>query len=79
MDTIIKGLIFIARNFCLGRIYSWFTYYFIAIIFLYFRYRDVHFTKNVEKYVKFDVEEVKTLIANIYAVEHSMRWGLIMK
>jgi len=37
------------------------------------RYRDVHFTKNVEKYVKFDIDEVRVLIGNIYAVEQSMR------
>lgn len=37
------------------------------------RYRDVHFTKNVEKYVKYHLEEVTTLIGNIYAVEQNLR------
>ena len=30
------------------------------------RYRDVHFTKNVEKYIKYDVERVRKIVAHIY-------------
>jgi len=33
------------------------------------RYRDIHFTKNLEKYVKYDVEKVSSVIASIYGVE----------
>lgn len=30
------------------------------------RYRDVHFTKNVEKYIKYDVDRIRKIIAHIY-------------
>lgn len=33
------------------------------------RYRDVHFTKNVEKYVKYDLDKVRSLIASVYDVD----------
>lgn len=43
--------------------------YEFLVFFLYFRYRDVHFTKNVEKYVKYDLDKVRSLIASVYDVD----------
>ena len=36
-----------------------------------FRYRDVHFTKNVEKYVKYDSEKLQKFIASVFGLDGS--------
>ena len=36
-----------------------------------FRYRDVHFTKNVEKYIMYDLEKLQKFIACVFGLNGS--------